>query len=890
MKEGHKAAESETLAVDLRNRAENASREEEAKKMEAMSPDETRHMLHELRVHQIELQMQNDQLRHAQAELDAARARYFDLYDLAPVGYFTLSEDEMILEANLTATTLLGVARDALVKQPISRFILDEDQDIYYLYRKQLLETHSTSSGQAVEPQVCELRMLKKNGKSFWAHLEAATAQDADGAPVCRLVMSDISERKRVEEDIHLNESRLRRLVDILQHPSYTIQDFLDYALDQAIQLTGSKIGYIYHYREDRKEFVLNTWSKEVMASCAVAKPQTCYELDKTGIWGEAVRQRRPMIVNDFQAAHPLKKGYPEGHVQLLNFMTIPIFKGESIVGVVGLANKKTDYEKADILQTSLLMEAVWKVTESKRAEEALREGEEKYRTVADFTYAWEYWLAPDGKYLYVSPACERISGYRAEEFQQNPNLLEKITHPEDRHRLSVHIHDVLQGKSDVCEMEFRIITRVGKECWISHICQDVYNLTGEYLGRRSSNIDITERKKAEEGRQSLEERLHRAEKMEALGLLAGGVAHDLNNVLGIVVGYAELLLINADESSSIRPQLVNIMNGGLKAAAIVDDLLTLARRGVSGREVLNLNKIIADCQHSPEFANLSSHHPYVKIKTELDPDLLNISCSSVHLGKSLFNLVSNASEAMTKGSCVTIRTTNQYLDKPIQGYDQIREGEYAVLSVSDTGEGISADNLKRIFEPFYTKKVMGRSGTGLGLAVVWGTVKDHHGYINVHSEEGKGSIFTLYFPVTREEIAADAVAIEISEYMGSGESILVVDDVKEQRDLAAGMLRKLNYNVASVSSGEEALLYLREHTVDLMLLDMIMDPGMDGLDTYRSILEIHPPQKAIIVSGFSESERVLAARDLGAGAYVRKPYIIEKMGLAVRKELERSE
>jgi CheY-like chemotaxis protein len=242
----------------------------------------------------------------------------------------------------------------------------------------------------------------------------------------------------------------------------------------------------------------------------------------------------------------------------------------------------------------------------------------------------------------------------------------------------------------------------------------------------------------------------------------------------------------------------------------------------------------------------------------------------------------------MPKGGIVTIKTSNQYLDKPIQGYDHIQEGDYVVLSVSDTGEGIHEADLKRIFEPFYTKKVMGRSGTGLGLAVVWGTVKDHHGYINVESEEGKGSTFTLYFPVTREDITAEAVAVTISEYMGQGESILVVDDVKEQRDLAAGMLRTLNYSVTSVSSGEEAVVYMKEHEVDLMVLDMIMDPGMDGLDTYRSVLEIHPKQKAIIVSGFSESDRVKTAKALGAGAYVRKLYVIEKLGLAIRDELQK--
>ena len=196
--------------------------------------------------------------------------------------------------------------------------------------------------------------------------------------------------------------------------------------------------------------------------------------------------------------------------------------------------------------------------------------------------------------------------------------------------------------------------------------------------------------------------------------------------------------------------------------------------------------------------------------------------------------------------------------------------------------------DMKRIFEPFYTKKIMGRSGTGLGLAVVWGTVKDHDGYINIQSEEGKGSTFTLYFPVTREELSAEHIAVAISEYMGKGESILIVDDVKGQREIATMILEKLNYSVSSVKSGEEAVEFLKEHRVDLIVLDMIMDPGMDGLDTYRSILEIYPQQKAIVVSGFSESDRVKAVQSLGAGAYVKKPFVIEKLGLAVKGELNR--
>ena len=410
----------------------------------------------------------------------------------------------------------------------------------------------------------------------------------------------------------------------------------------------------------------------------------------------------------------------------------------------------------------------------------------------------------------------------------------------------------------------------------------------GELLGAIVVNNDITDLRRLEEDRRILEERLSRSEKMEALGTLAGGVAHDLNNVLGIVVGYAEMLLGDMDETDPMRSDLLNIQQGGERAAAIVQDLLTLARRGVQTRKAVNLNTLVMECCKTPEFERLVSFHSRIRMELDLESDLLNILGSPVHLGKTVLNLVSNAVEAMPDGGVFRIVTSNRYLDRPIQGYDAIREGDYVVLTVSDTGEGISSVDLKRIFEPFYTKKVMGRSGTGLGLAVVWGTVKDHHGYIDVESEEGKGSVFTMYFPVTREDVLADRLPVSLSEYMGSGETVLVVDDVRGQRDLAVRMLGRLGYNVTSVGSGEAAVDYIGSHRVDLVVLDMIMDPGMDGLETYRRILEIRPGQKAIIVSGFAETERVKEAHDLGAGAYVRKPYLLERLGLAVRRELER--
>ena len=391
---------------------------------------------------------------------------------------------------------------------------------------------------------------------------------------------------------------------------------------------------------------------------------------------------------------------------------------------------------------------------------------------------------------------------------------------------------------------------------------------------------DITKEK-------TLMEHLERARKMEAIGVLAGGVAHDLNNILGGIVSYPELLLLQLPEDSPLRESILTIQKSGEKAAAVVQDLLTLARRGVVVNEVVNLNDVIGEYLKSPEYEKLQSHYPALHLEARLERDVLNILGSPTHLSKTVMNLVSNAAEAMPEGGRLTVSTENRYIDRPIGGYDNVREGDYAVITISDTGTGISPDDIEKIFEPFYTKKKMGRSGTGLGMAVVWGTVKDHRGYIDVHSIEGEGTSFFLFFPVTRKKLPENQSHLPIESYSGKGESILIVDDIETQRNIASGMLMELGYSVLSVSSGEEAVEYLRINKVDLLVLDMIMDPGMDGFETYKKIIDTRPGQKAIICSGFSETDRVKELQRLGAGAYIRKPLLLERIGLAVKEELK---
>ena len=389
---------------------------------------------------------------------------------------------------------------------------------------------------------------------------------------------------------------------------------------------------------------------------------------------------------------------------------------------------------------------------------------------------------------------------------------------------------------------------------------------------------DITERHRYESQRQ-------RSQKMESLGLLAGGVAHDLNNVLSGIVSYPELLLLDLPEESPLRNPIETIQESGLRATAIVEDLLTIARGVATAKDPLNLNDLINDYLISPEFNKLHQFHPAVTINTNLDSNLLNILASHVHVRKVIMNLISNASEAIEGNGAITISTANRYMDKPLKGYEDIKSDEYVVLSVSDDGSGISSDSLERIFEPFYTKKVMGRSGTGLGLAVVWNVVQDHQGYIDVQSDSN-GTTFELYFPITRDELSDNSTSIPLDDFIGNGETILVVDDVASQREVACNVLDKLGYRSIAVSSGEEAIEFLTHHSVDLLLLDMIMDPGINGRVTYERILGIHPRQKAILVSGFVETDEVKIAQKLGAGRYVKKPYSLERIGIAIRDEL----
>ncbi|KKM18504.1 hypothetical protein LCGC14_1665060, partial [marine sediment metagenome] len=472
-------------------------------------------------------------------------------------------------------------------------------------------------------------------------------------------------------------------------------------------------------------------------------------------------------------------------------------------------------------------------VTERKQAEEALRESEEKYRQL--FTTVVDSIMLIDAdtkEFLDVNDATLSLYGYCREEFLRL-RLPDITAEPE---ATIESIKKVMTG--EVTRIPIRYYRKKDGTEFPGEISTGVLNL-GDRQVVFGVVRDISERKRAEEEKARLEAKLQRTQKVESLGVMASGIAHDLNNILSGIVANPDLVLMDLPEDSPLREPIDIIKDSGKRAVDVVADLMTITRGMAIGKEVWNLNIIAGEYLISGEHKNLEKMRPSVVFKTEFDGGLLNITCSPPHIKKSLTNLIANASEAIEGSGTVTVSTANRYLDEPLKGYEDVRMGEYTVLSVSDDGSGISPEDLERIFEPFYTKKVMGRTGTGLGLAIVWNTIQDHQGYIDVKSSE-RGTIFDLYFPVTRDELTQAEEEVPREDYQGHGERILVVDDEEKQREIACGLLARLGYTADAVSSGEEAVEHLKEQSVDLIVLDMIMPQGINGRETYERVIKIH--------------------------------------------------
>ena len=515
-------------------------------------------------------------------------------------------------------------------------------------------------------------------------------------------------------------------------------------------------------------------------------------------------------------------------------------------------------------------------------AEESLRKSEVMFRTIADFTYDWEYWLGPDGRYYYNSPSCERITGYQAEDFFSDPDLLEKITHVEDRQKIAGHLHDERES-GEPHHLDFRILTKDGEERWIAHVCQPVYSPTGHNLGRRASNRDVTRQKQAEEEKAKLESQLRQTQKIEALGTLAGGIAHDFNNILSPIVMYTELAMRDFPVDSSSRSYLDQVLKSSKRASDLVNQILSFSRQTERQRMFMQMGPIVKE-----SLKLLRASFPAtIDLRQNIgaDPDWVLADPTDIY--QVVMNLCTNAAQALgDKGGLLEVVLDNVELTEGLSAFGiEIKPGPYVRLSVHDSGPGIPPAIIERIFEPYFTTKGKGQ-GTGLGLALVHGIVKFWGGGITVASEPGRGTTFEVFFPVMRTE---ELMEPEVVGDMPRGqESILVVDDEEDIVVAAKILLEQLGYRVTAFTDSREALEAFRAQPdgFDLVLADQTM-PHLSGLELAGELLKMRPGLPIIIITGYSETLTLEKARALGIRELLAKPLVSRQLAESVRRKLD---
>ncbi len=616
---------------------------------------------------------------------------------------------------------------------------------------------------------------------------------------------------------------------------------------------------------------------------------KTQFRLDNPaakGIFIQTFREQRPILVNDIDLMKDTLSPRSRQLIQRIgskSLICLPIvYEGRSL-GILAVDNliTKRPLTKSDMnLLTGVTYQAAASIINADAYRE-LQNSEQRYRSLYEKApTAYISLRVEDAVIINCNTAAVRLLGCEKGHLL-NSSLLTYVSDDRESQDKARWMHQLLQSGQPVYNEAIELIRRDKQSVWVNVTLEPFCNAQGQVVEGRCILVDTTRQKQ-------LEEQLRKAQRMEAIGTLAGGVAHDLSNILAAIVSYPDLLLMDVQPDSPMYDPLVKIKGAGIRAAAIVQDLLTLSRRGVGVTETVSINDVVKDYLKSPEYEDLIIRHPDIRIETNLHPELVAIKGSTIHLTKTLMNVVLNAAEALPEGGRIRIETGNRMIgadDKRLRG----DSGEHAVLSITDNGHGIAPEDLSRVFEPFFTKKVMGRSGTGLGMAIVWAAVQDLNGFIDIQSNIGQGTKVDLYFPATLEKRASRPLNHGLNEYVGKGEDLLVIDDNAEHREIAIRMLGRLGYQVTAVESGEAAIgKFARNFRPDLVILDMQLEPGMDGLTTFRRIRDFNPQQKAVIASGFAESTRVKKARELGVGAYIKKPYSVKEIGTTVRYVLDR--
>jgi PAS domain S-box-containing protein len=769
------------------------------------------------------------------------------------------------LYANPHALDLLGFETPKQISElPAEELVAVQDRAIAQE------RVRRCESGQGNAPT--EIHVLHRDGSQRVMATVSVPIRMEDGQAAL-VVGVDISERKRAEERIRLEVERLHSLVEIGQHYPDSVQELLEYTLEKALILTRSRYGCIYLYSEERAELTLNTYSRQTKADCRLGDPQAILRLDEVGLLGEAVRQRRPLAINDYQVSNPLKKGCPAGHVTISRLLTVPVFSSGRLVAVVGVANKAEPYEETDMLQLSLLMDSAWKMVERRQAEEALLESRRDLALAQAVARIGSWRLSlPEGDML-GSEEAYRIFALPVTTPMKWLSFLGTV-HPEDREMVDARWRAVLRGEPS-SGTEHRILAG-GAVKWVRSQAQVELDAEGRPKGGFGTVQDITERKR-------LEAQFLQAQKMDAVGRLAGGMAHDLNNLLTVIGGNAEIALAGLDARQVPAGELEEIKQAVKRAAELIRKLLAFSRRAIVERRVVDLNAVLSEMELM--LRRLIGEH--IELVTRMADDLPAVRIDSTQAEQVLTNLVVNARDAMPEGGRLTLETAAVTVDETYRATcPDVATGRYLLLSVSDTGCGMSEEVRAHLFEPFFTTKEVGR-GTGLGLSTCYGIVNQNGGFIRVFSRQGQGTTVQVYLPAVAEE-AESKSKLSQAVLVGGSEMILLAEDEAGIRRIVEQVLSSQGYQVLAARDGAQALELVGqlEKPPDLLVTDVVM-PGMGGRELAERLVALHPALKVLYISGYTED--IIADRGtLKGDDLLSKPFGAATLVAKVREVLDR--
>lgn len=875
---------------------------------------------YELNIYKEQFASQVEEFKRIQNELETLKEKYFNLYDLAPAGYVTINSKGIITEANLTISSLLEVPKNRLINNLFAKFIIPEDQDLFYLRKKQLCITGNNQS--------CEVRMIKSDKTIFWALLGEVLIEQDGSSACCNIVIQDITERISLRERYYTAFKHSPSAMCITRASDGKFIEVND-AFYELIGYKGQQL---------TTSIGMNMWVDIQERNCVLRKLINDEKVELTDVRfrhenGHILTcQFSANLINIDGVEHVLSssndvtklrqiekelKESEENYKQLFENSPAAIYQIDFRTGKFTRVNdvmcKYSGYTQEEMLSKpgqefltpesyNAFIERVKKmmlgepVNDDPEYEMITKDGkkfwiqlnaqyiyedgnivgsnvvahniterkksEEKFKTLANAT--WEgLFIHKDGIIIYANDTIANLLGYDSHELI-GVNMLKFIA-SESIEKAINSIKQTSKSFEDILYIEINAIKKDGTIFTVEALGRSI-----EYEGesvRLVSIRDITEKKIFLQEKKELEIKLQHADKMESIGTLAGGVAHDFNNLLMGIQGCVSLLMVKLDKKDSNYEKLEMIEEQITKGSDLTKQLLGFARGGKYVVKPANINYIIEDSLELFERTKKD-----ITVNKIFDESISTVEVDSNQINQVLMNLFINAGQAMPLGGTLTIETKNA--DK------------YIKILITDTGTGIDPRIISKIFDPFFTTKSVG-VGTGLGLASVYGIINGHHGTIEVESKLGIGTTFIISLPISDKIIIKEEKKFNGKIIEGT-ETILIIDDEPIVNKLCGDVLNHLGYNTYSAKDGISGIKIFKEKKdeIDMIVLDMIM-PGMSCEQTFTELREIKTNIKILLSSGYSLNGKASSVMGLGCNGFIQKPYNIKNFSNKVREILD---